>query len=162
ENGYQRFLTYALNGKRPYGFLIGTFSLLIVSVILLGSFPPKVDFFPVNEPQYLNIFIEKPIGPDIEETNRTTVQLENTVMTLRDKYFTTDEEGNRSSYLIESVIAQVGEGASDPSQGSSAAQTPHKSRITVQFSKFQNRQGISTGDVLEEIRQELKGYPGTQ
>lgn len=162
ENGYQRFLTFALKGKRPYGFLVGTFLLLIVSFVLLAAFPPKVDFFPVNEPQYLNIFIEKPIGTDIEETNRTTIELEKKVMALLDKYFTTDEEGNKSSFLIESIIAQVGEGASDPAQGNSAAQTPHKSRITVQFSKFQNRQGISTGDVLEEIRRELKGYPGTQ
>src|SRR5690606_2087505 len=124
--------------------------------------PPKVDFFPVNEPQYLNVFIEKPIGTDIEETNRTTMELEKKVMSLLDKYFTTDADGNRSSFIIKSIIAQVGEGASDPSQGSSAAQTPHKSRITVQFSKFQDRQGISTGVILEEIRKELKGYPGTQ
>ncbi|NEN23142.1 efflux RND transporter permease subunit [Cryomorpha ignava] len=162
ENGYQRFLTYALKGARPYGFLIGTFLLLIVSFVLLSVFPPKVDFFPVNEPQYLNIFIEKPIGTDIEETNRTTIELEKKVMSLLDKYFTTNENGERESFLIKSVIAQVGEGASDPAQGNSAAQTPHKSRITVQFSKFQDRQGISTGDVLEEIRKDLKGYPGTQ
>ncbi len=162
ENGYQNFLTYALGGKRPGGFLIGTFLLLVLSFVLLGMFPPKVDFFPVNEPQYLNIFIEKPIGTDIEETNRTTKDLEGKVLNILDKYFTADENGNRSSFLIKSVIAQVGEGASDPMQGNSAAKTPHKARISVQFSKFQERQGVSTGDVLEEIREKLKSYPGTQ
>lgn len=163
ENSYQNFLTYALKGKRPYGFLFGTIFLLIFSFVLLATFPPKVDFFPVNEPHYLNVFIEKPIGTDIEETNRTTIELEKKVMTLLDKYFTTDEDGNRSSHIIESIISQVGEGASDPNQGgNTGAQTPHKSRITIQFSKFQDRKGISTGDILEEVRRELKGYPGTQ
>lgn len=162
ENGYQKFLTYALGGRRPMGFLVGTFFLLLLSFVLLGMFPPKVDFFPINEPQYLNVFIEKPIGTDIEETNRTTVDLEKKVLEILDKYFTTDENGNRSSFLVKSVIAQVGEGASDPMQGSSAAKTPHKARISVQFSKFQERRGVSTSDVLEEIRENLKSYPGTQ
>lgn len=162
EAGYERFLIYALSKGRPGRFLGGTFLLLIFSFVLLGVFPPKVDFFPVNEPQYLNIFIEKPIGTDISETNRTTEDLEEKVLRILDKYYQTDENGNRSSFLIESVIAQVGEGASDPMQGASAAQTPHKARISVQFSKFQNRRGISTSDVLEEIRSQLKSYPGTQ
>ncbi len=162
ENGYQRFLTYAVSGRKPYGFLFGTFGLLILSFILLASFPPKVDFFPVNEPQYLNIYIEKPIGTDIEETNRASIDIENRVMEILDKYFTTDKDGNKESFLIKAVIGQVGEGASDPNEGGTGAQTPHKARVTVQFAKFQDRQGVSTGAVLEEIREELKGYPGTQ
>lgn len=162
EEGYQRFLTFALEGMRPGGFLVGTFLLLVLSVVLLLVFPPKVDFFPDNEPQYLNIFIEKPIGTDIEETNRTTKELEQRVLEILDKYYTTNEEGERESFLIESVIAQVGEGASDPQEGASAAKTPHKARINVQFVKFQERRGVSTSAVLEDIREKLKSYPGTQ
>lgn len=161
ENFYRRFLSYALEKRRPYYFLGGTFSLLILSFVLISVVPPKVEFFPINQPQYLNIFIENPIGTDIEETNRITKKLEEKVISVLDKYYTFDE-GNRESFLIESVIGQVGEGTSDPMQGPSNANTPHKARITVQFAKFQERQGISSSDVMEEVRAELKGYPGTR
>ncbi len=159
EAFYEKRLRSAL--KQPVAYLLLTFSLLVLSFVLMMFFPPKVEFFPVNEPQYLNIFIEKPIGTDIEETNRTTEKLEERVVEILDKYYEGEGE-NRSSFLIESVIGQVGEGTSDPAQGPSLQNTPHKARITVQFKKFQERRGVSTGDVLEEIRADLKGYPGTQ
>lgn len=158
---YKRFLSYALEGKKPYLFLTGTFGLLLLSFVLLMVFPPKVGFFPENEPQYLNIFVEKPIGTDIEETNATTKELEQRVIQLLEPYYEGEGQG-RDSYLIESVIGQVGEGTSDPTQGPSLANTPHKARITVQFSKFQDRRGKSTNEVLEDIRAALRGYPGTQ
>ncbi len=160
ENAYRRFLSFALAGTRPYAFLGGTFVMLLGAVTLMLLFPPKVIFFPINEPQYLNIFIEKPIGTDIEETNEVTLALEKRVIEVLDKYY---EPGSttRESFLIKSVIGQVGEGASDPAQGPSMANTPHKGRVTVQFSKFQDRRGVSTTDVLEEVRAAVKGFPGT-
>lgn len=162
ENRYQNFLSRTLKGKRPYAFVGGTFLLLILSVMLVGVFPPKVEFFPVNEPLYLNIFIENPIGTDIEETNRIAKEIEETTMDILDKYYSTDENGKKSSFLVESIIGQVGDGTSDPNQGPSNANTPHKARITVQFVKFQERQGVETTKVLAEIRNGLKNYPGTQ
>lgn len=62
ENAYDRFIKFALRGKNPFKFLAGTFGLLIFSFILLGALTPKVIFFPINEPQYLNIYIENPVG----------------------------------------------------------------------------------------------------
>ncbi|MFT6997443.1 MAG: multidrug efflux pump [Cryomorphaceae bacterium] len=163
EDYYKQFLGYALNGKRPYIFFGGTVFLLISSLMLFVFFPPKVEFFPVNEPQYLNIFIEKPIGTNIEETNRTALDLEKRVIEILDddKYYI-EKDGERIPFLIKSVIGQVGDGASDPAQGFSQANTPHKARITVQFVKFQDRRGLQTSDVLDRIRKELRGYPGTQ
>lgn len=161
ENAYEAFLSYALNGKRPYGFVAGTFGLLILAVLLMMTFPPKVIFFPINEPQYVNVFIENPIGTDIEETNKITLQLEKRVMEAMEKYYEPNSS-THESFLIKSIIGQVGEGTSDPAQGVSMANTPHKGRITVQFSKFQDRRGISTTDVMEEIRSAVRGFPGTQ
>jgi len=163
EDLYKNFLSFSLKGKRPYGFLFGTFGLLVVAIILMGLFPPKVIFFPINEPQYLNIFIEKPIGTDIEETNRTTQELEKKVIEILDddKYHLV-KDSERVPFMVESVIGQVGEGTSDPMQGPSMANTPHKARITVQFAKFQDRMGLESSAVLERLRSELKGYPGTQ
>jgi multidrug efflux pump subunit AcrB len=163
EGYYKQFLSYALIDKRPYVFLGGTIFLLISSLMLFVFFPPKVEFFPINEPQYLNIFIEKPIGTNIEETNRTTLELEKRVIEILDddKYYI-EKDGERIPFLIKSVIGQVGDGTSDPAQGFSQANTPHKARITVQFAKFQDRRGLKTSDVLDRIRKELRGYPGTQ
>jgi multidrug efflux pump len=50
----------------------GTFGLLLLAFILLGVFPPKTLFFPENEPQYINAFIEAPIGTDILKTDSIT------------------------------------------------------------------------------------------
>ena len=46
ENGYRRFLSYALSGNKPFMFLGGTFLLLFSSFALMSIFPPKVEFFP--------------------------------------------------------------------------------------------------------------------
>jgi len=61
--------------------------------------------------------------------------------------------------MVNSVIAQVGNGTSDPAEGASIGNTPHKARIAVSFVKFQQRKGISTTAVLNAIRSDLKGYP---
>lgn len=161
ENAYERFLKFALVAGRPKFFLIGTMGLLFASIALMKVFPPQVEFFPSNEPQYLNIFIEKPIGTDIEETNKVTKALEQKVIQTLDKYYT-DPKNPKESFMIESVIGQVGAGTSDPMQGPSLANTPHKARITVQFTKFQDREGVASSDVMEEVRDALQGYPGTQ
>ena len=161
EKYYEGFLKFALKGRNPYKFFIGTFGLLIVSFFLIAAFTPKVVFFPINEPQYLNVFIEKPIGTDIESTNTLTKEIEDIVIEHFKKYEEKDPvSGDVSNFLVESIIAQVGEGTSDPAQGFSGGTTPHKARISVQFVKFQDRKGVNTGEVVAEVRQMIKHYPG--
>src|SRR5690606_23936101 len=138
EEKYQKFLTYALKGKNAYYFFGGTIATLILAIILLGIFPPKVIFFPINQPLYLNIYIELPIGTDIQLTNEVSKRIEAEVETIMKKY---EEDGK--NFLVQSIIGQVGEGASDPSQGPSMGSTPNKARVTVQFVKFQERRGVS-------------------
>lgn len=161
ESLYERFLKYSLKGASPYVFFWGTGSLLVVSLVLFALFPPKVEFFPANEPQYLNVFIEKPIGTDIETTNRIAQEIEAKVFEVveRDEFQRTDKEnGEPIGSIVNSVIGQVGNGTSDPAQGVQLSNTPHKARITVSFVKFQERQGISSNDVLNAVREELKTY----
>ena len=124
-------------------------------------FPPKVEFFPQNEPQYVNVYIDMPIGTDIEETNRVTQEVEGMVMKAinRPEFLQEGENGEAEQFLVNSVIAQVGEGTSDPAEGPQLGATPNKGRITVSFLKFQDRQGLRTTDVLNAIRDEVKGYP---
>ena len=161
EARYKNLLKYAL--ARPGAFFGATIGLLVFSFILLGIFAPKVEFFPSNEPHYINIFIEKPIGTDIEATNKFTKEVEAIVVNLMKKY--EDEEvaeGGKKNWLVESIIAQVGEGTSDPTQGVSMGVTPHKARVTVSFEQFQFRKGVATSKVMQDIRDAVKGFPGVQ
>ena len=158
ERIYSRTLTFALGGWRPYFFFFGTVFLLVFSFMLMAAFPPKVIFFPINEPKYVNVFIEMPIGTDIEKTNEYAHKVENQVLDLVKPY----------DYMVESVITKVGEDASDPNDPSAFGQgsTPNKARITVNFVEFQFRKDPETGDfvmtsdVMEEIRNSITHYPG--
>ena len=156
DRGYERFLKYALKGRRPGWFLLGTFGLLIFSFILMAVIPPKIDFFPVNQPNYANIFISHPIGTDITVTNETTLKVESKVTDILEEYMQ-DTLVETDKRFIQSIIAQVGEGTSDPAQGVTMGNTPHKGRVTVNFIESQHRKGVSTIEVLKKIQKELKG-----
>jgi multidrug efflux pump subunit AcrB len=122
-------------------------------------------FFPENMPNQAMVYIQMPIGTDIEETNAVTLELEKEVMAIVQSYEYTDENGEFQNYMVESVIAQVGEGTSDPNAGPSMAQTPNKAKITVQFHKFADRidldgNRVNSADVLNKIRETLSDYPG--
>lgn len=165
ERAYERFLTWVLGGYRPWVFFFGTGGLLVLSFVLLGVFTPRVEFFPANEPTYLNIFIEKPIGTSIESTNRVALDIERRVTDLvnSDRFKAPNKvTGEPESFLVNSVIGQVGAGTSDPSQGPDLGNTPHKARVTVSFVKFQERRGIPTSEVLNAIRDELRNYPDAE
>ncbi|MEZ4720428.1 MAG: efflux RND transporter permease subunit [Flavobacteriales bacterium] len=165
EAMYERILRRVFRGKKPLTYLFGTFGLLIFSILLLRVFAPKVLFLPVNMPNYVNVFIEAPIGTDIETVNATTKELESKVLDYVSQYEVEEEENgikSRYNYLVESVIAQVGEGTSDPNEGPSMAATPNKARITVSFVQYQFRRGVSTNQVMDDIRELVAGTPGVQ
>jgi multidrug efflux pump subunit AcrB len=152
ENIYYRTIRFALRGSRPYLFLTGTFVLLVFSIMLLGISAPKVDFFPVNQPNYINIFVAKPIGTDIQTTNELVSQIERDVIRLLKPY----------DFMIESIIAQVGEGTADPSEGPQQGSTPNKARVVVSFVEYADRRGVSTLDIMELIRDNVNKYPGAE
>jgi multidrug efflux pump subunit AcrB len=150
ENGYERLLTTSLNGKKPVLILLGTFLLLVFSIVLLGISSPKVLFFPDNQPQLVNVFVEFPIGTSIEATNSFVDKMEDEMVAKLEPY----------KGIIESVITQVGEGTGDPTQGPSLQSTPHKAKITISFVDYIGRQGIDTNEAMEVIRELAKVYPG--
>ncbi|MDA7744802.1 efflux RND transporter permease subunit, partial [bacterium] len=160
------FLRHVFNKRTPIAYFVGTLLLLVFSFVLLGMFSPKVLFFPVNMPNYVNVFIEAPIGTDIVDVNKTTKELEAKVLDYVSQYEVEEEESegvvNKYNYLVESVIAQVGAGTSDPNEGPSMAATPNKARITVSFVQFQHRRGVSTNEVMDDIRELVAGTPGVQ
>ena len=157
EKSYQKFLNYALRGKNPYGILVGTFSLLFLAAGLMYLFPPKILFFPDTEAKQVFVFLEYPIGTDIEETNLLSKRIESDIENHLKQY-----EVDGENFLVTSIIGQVGEGTADPSQGQTGGNTPNKARITVDFVKFQDRKGVSSEQVLREIREAIQGYPGVR
>jgi multidrug efflux pump subunit AcrB len=120
--------------------------------VLLGIRSPKVLFFPENEPKYVNVFIEFPVGADIQQTNAFTRGIEDKVIASVKPY----------EVAVESVIANVGAGTGDPNDMSTIgqAESPNKARITVNFVDFKYREGVSTTEVMEKMREEVGGYPG--
>jgi len=155
EHIYEKTLKFVLHGKRPRAFFLGTFGMLIFSFILFNTFPPNILFFPETPPKQVYVYLEYPIGTDIEVTNKLSYEVENKIQEHLKKY-----EVDGTNFLITSVIGQVGEGTSDPNQGQQGGTTPNKARITVDFVKFIERDGISTDDVLIDIRQLLQDIPG--
>ncbi|MFT7614962.1 MAG: multidrug efflux pump, partial [Parvicellaceae bacterium] len=139
ERRYFRFLTKIMRGKRSIGIFFGAIGLLIASFVLFGVAQPNILFFPENQPQYINVFIEQPVGTEIVQTNETTLKVKALVDSVTADFFRDDTTGQGS--FISSVIEQVGKGTSDPMAGPQFGNTPHKARITIAFTEFQNRQG---------------------
>ena len=180
ENSYSNFLSKVLVGKRPGFMLLGTFGLLVLSGMLIGTFPPNTIMFPENQPNYVNIYVEHPVGTDIYKTDSTTREVyaivDSVLSEKRElKRFSNptsynevyndawekDDEGTKTwkkEFLIKSVISQVGKGTSDPANGQpEVGESPHKGRITVQFAEAQYRSGVSTADVMDDISEALEG-----
>lgn len=152
ENFYYSTMRFVMKGNRPIGMFIATILLFFLSIALFGIRAPKVLFFPENEPNYINIFIEKPIGTDIESTNEFALVIENEVRQMIEPY----------DYMVESVITQVGEGTSEEAMGPSGGSSPNRAKITVAFEQFNERQGVSTSEIMQNIRNAMTKYPGVQ
>jgi multidrug efflux pump subunit AcrB len=152
ERKYSATISFALRGINPFVIFGGTVLLLFMSFVLLGIRQPKVLFFPEQDPKYVNVFIEFPVGADIEETNAFTRLIEDKVIASVEPY----------EKAVESIIANVGAGTGDPNDMSSIgqAESPNKARITVNFVDYKFRGGLSTTEAMEKIRNEVGGYPG--
>ena len=157
ENFYERFLKYALRGKKAYVFFFGTFGMLIVSFILIGLVSPNVLFFPENEPNQIITYIEYPEGTAIEKTNALTKQVEQRIFDVIKKY----EDPDGYNYMVESAISQVGQGAGNPqTDGGQSNEMPQKGKVTLSMRDFKLRRGVKSSTVLSEVRNAVKGFPG--
>ena len=159
EKSYRVFLSTALKGYRPIVFLISTFVLLFSSFVLMGIFPPKVEFFPENQPLQILTYIEYPEGTDIDKTNAITRKIEADIFSVinQEKYRNGDY-----NYLVEDAVAQVGAGAGNPEiDGGVTNEMPHKAKISLTMREFKFRNGLSSESLRSEIQQFLSGrYPG--
>jgi len=156
---YERILRRALTGWRPVKLLIGTFVLLIVSIVLLGinigSGRVGIEFFPVGDPNQVYVYLKLPTGTQVDYTDSVTKVLEHKV----NKVLGTDN--GKKNPLVESIISNVAVGAGDPMTGDRSTRT-ELGRVQVNFVEFEKRDGKSTKPYLDAIRNEMKGVPGAE
>ena len=151
EKRYSSILTWALNGMKPVKLLLGTFGLLIFSIVFFALMKPNVEFFPVNEPKYINVFIELPNGTDVSYTDSVAKIVEKKISVILEPY----------QIAVSSVLTNVGSGTADPNEmGGSMGNTPNKARITINFLEYRFREGVISGDVMKELSAKLTGMPG--
>ncbi len=159
ENAYRKLLRFALNGVKPYLFLGGTFLLLFFSFALMGIFPPQVEFFPDNQPKQILVFIEYPEGTAIAKTNRTTRKIEEEILSVMSR---SEYNKNGTNLLVESMVAQVGEGSGNPTvDNGNTNELPHKGKITLTMKEFKYRDGVSSESLRKAIQEQLfEKFPG--
>ena len=163
ENWYERKLRWALSGWKPQILSASTVLLLIIAVVVfvvsLATQRTKVEFFPDNKPNQIIVYIEYPEGTAIEKTNAITKQIENRVYeVINDDYYM---DGDKN-FLVESAVSQVGEGAGNPNTDSgSAAEMPHKAKITASMREYKYRRGEDSEILRQKVQAALVGiYPG--
>ncbi len=163
ENWYEKRIKHALRGGNVYWYFGVTVLLLITAFITfglsLGSGRTKVEFFPDNTPNEIYVYIEYPQGTAIEKTNSITKDIEKRVYAIADsdRYMKGSD-----NLLVESSVSQVGKGAENPfTEGGSAAEMPHRGKITISMREYKFREGKDTEQLRKEIQDGLKGiYPG--
>ena len=150
ERIYNKFVTSAL--KIPLLIFIGTIFLMFFALVLFSIRSPKVEYFPSGDPLYVNVFVEMPLGTDIEATFELTEKLETNISSAVEKY----------GEVVEAVLTQIGENTSDPNNPPEPGASPHKARITTSFVPSQDRKGVDTKEIMHDIRSAVKGYAGVQ
>jgi multidrug efflux pump subunit AcrB len=149
ENVYERALRFALRGIRPVLFFIGTFFLMIFSIVFYFSSEPPVVFFPDSNPQSIYVTMELPLGTDIHKTNEISSKVEAIVFNTMKPY----------QHIIKSITTNVGSGKGGMFEGSRAA---NKSLTTISFVEFKLRDGINTSELMKQLSQNFEGFIGAK
>ena len=166
EDWYESGLKFFLSGRKPF-LVVGGMALMFFVILGLyfgwsvGSGRTKVEFFPDNTPNQIIVYVEYPQGTDIAKTNEITESIEKRVYAvLNSKEFINSEDN--TNYLVESAVAQVGEGAGNPqTDGGSTAEMPHKGKITVSMREYKFRNDLDSEDLRKKVQESLKDiYPG--
>lgn len=151
---YEKLLRWAVARWRPVWLLVGTFGLLVFSIIFFSIRKIPVEFFPNGDPNFIYVYLKLPVGTDVDYTDSITKNLEQKVTKVL-------EPDGKPNPIVESIISNVAVGASDPSSGDRSTQ-PNLGRVQVSFVEYAERKGVSTTPYLDSIRKVVKGIPGAQ
>ncbi len=151
EGVYLKILTFSLRKYNPIFFFIGTFFLLIFTLGFFMVRDVNVTFFPENEPAYINVITEMPIGTDVTVTNAFVFELEEDIEEIIAPY--------REMDIIKSVLTTVGVG----NEQFETSSVPDKALTTVSFVEYELRKGVITSEIMREMSDKLQNrYPGVK
>ena len=151
QNGYSNLLKWAI--VRPRTLLIGTFVLFIatmalfVGLVMAGK--QKIVFFPASDPNFIYVYVQLPVGTDQAYTDKVVKKVENQVTSVI----------GRENEIVSSIISNVTVGVTDP-QDEDQGNYTNRGKVTVAFVEFGERNGQSSGQYLDKIRNAVKGMPG--
>ncbi len=154
EKYYSDFLSYALKGRKPTMFLLGTILLMVLTIMFMNMRNLEVNLFPVNEPKFFMVKSELPIGSDITATDSIAKIIENDIeeILINENYY--------KDSIVESVITLIGKGAIGENERS-FGNSPHKSITTINMVDYEFRMGRNTSDLMRIVSDSLIGkYPG--
>ncbi|HQX43832.1 MAG TPA: efflux RND transporter permease subunit, partial [Saprospiraceae bacterium] len=151
-NSYKKTLVLFIKGWRPVFIVLGVFAFLIISWVGYLSTNPPIETFPNGEPNFAFVYCKMPMGTDATVTDSVTKIIEERVL----------KTIGHNNPIVTSVISNVGLGAGDPDNPDRVA-TPHKSKVSVAFVRFAERNGKSTTEVLKSLKDEFKhGIAGAE
>jgi multidrug efflux pump subunit AcrB len=149
QNGYANFLGFALN--HPWKMLTGMTLLLFTSLFVTASRQANIELFPEADPNFIFVYLDMPVGTDVEVTDSLTRIMEQKVTGVL----------GENNPIVESVISNVALGASEDQFDRSA--TSNKGKVGVAFVEFSKRNGVSTKSYMDKIREATKGViPGAE
>ncbi|GHN03052.1 copper transporter [Cytophagales bacterium WSM2-2] len=150
QRSYKGFVQWCLHRYRPIWLALGIVVLFFFSIVFTAIRKPPVVNFPSGEPNFIYAFIRMPIGTDQRVTDSVTSVVEDKITAVVGK----------NNPIVESVISNVAIGAAeDPSQ---PGVSPHLGKVGVAFVKYAERNGESTADYMDKIRNAVKGVTGAE
>ncbi len=153
-NRYEKLLRWVLQGTRPAWMFASLFLLFIVSVGMLMLRGNKSTFFPSGDPSFIYVYLKMPVGTGVNYTDSITHELETRVEKVL------ENELPSKNGIVESIITNVAISANNPRDNNRSVQS-NLGRIQVSFVEYEKRHGKKTRPFLEEIREKVKGIPGT-
>ena len=154
-NLYEKLLRWVLKGKRPVYTFISLFGLFFLAAALLVLRKNKSTFFPSGDPHFVYVYLKLPVGTDVKYTDSITRVLEKRVENVLEKEMPGIKEG-----IVESIITNVAVSANNPRDNNRSVQS-NLGRIQVSFVEYDKRNGKKTGPYMDQIREVVKGIPGT-
>lgn len=153
EKFYLKILNWSLSGHKPRYLLLGGVILLVATIYMFRVRGGDVLFFPDNQPRYLNVTMELPIGTDIDSTNNFAFKIDEKL----------NEMLVKDSSIVKSVLTTVGKGAIGEHE-QSFGNNPEKALTTITFIDYDLRMDHrSSSEIMKEISDSLTGkYPGVQ
>jgi len=149
QNLYARFLEFALG--RPWTMLVGMFVLLIGSCGITASRQANIVLFPSADPNFIYVYLNMPVGTDVNVTDSLTRVLEQKV----------GEVLGADNPIVESIISNVALNASEDQFDRSA--TSNKGKVGVAFVEYGKRNGVNTKAYMDKIREATHGIiPGAE